>query len=290
MYYLIYALTWLITLLPIRLLYLISDFLYLLVYHVAKYRRKVVRLNLTNSFPEKSLSEIIKIEKKFYRHFSDIFIEMTYQFHLSEEKMLKRMVYKNPELILEQYKNNKSVMLISAHYGNWEWSPALAMHMPKDKKFYAIYKQLTNKHFDKLIAGIRTQYGGKVIEAKSLYPTMLKMKNNGILGTFLMAADQRPAPGSARHWIQFLNQDTAVLTGTEQLARKFNYPVIFMNVQPLKRGYFSCEFEMIEAEPKSTQNYTITERYMELLEEKIRKNPEYWLWTHNRWKHKRPTE
>lgn len=290
MYYFIYTLTWLVTLLPIRLLYLISDFIYLLVYHVVKYRRKVVRKNLNNSFPEKSLSEIIKIEKKFYRHFCDIFIEMTYQFHLSQKSMLKRMVYKNPELILEQYQNNKSVMLMSAHYCNWEWSPALAMHLPKDKNFYAIYKQLTNKHFDRLIAGIRTQYGGKVIEAKSLYPTMLKMKNNGILGTFLMAADQRPAPKSARHWVRFLNQDTAVMTGTEQLARKFNYPVILMHVERIKRGYFSCEFEMIEAEPKNTQDFIITERYMELLEEKIRKNPEYWLWTHNRWKHKRPTE
>jgi Kdo2-lipid IVA lauroyltransferase/acyltransferase len=290
MFYLIYAFFWIITSLPLKVLYATSDLFYYLVYHIVGYRRKVVRRNLTNSFPEKSIAEIIEIEKKFYHFFSDIFIETMFQIHLSKKNILSRMTFINTELITQQYEQNKSVMLMTAHYGNWEWISSLAMHLPADKTFYGIYKRLTNKHFDKLMSMLRMKFGGGSIESQDLFKTMFDMRNNSKLGAFVMVADQRPAPQSSRHWINFLHQDTSVLIGTEKLAKKFNYPVLFMNVIRVKRGYYTCEFEMIEPDPKSTEGHEITEKYMYLLEEKIKKYPEFWLWTHNRWKHKRPID
>lgn len=290
MFYLIYAFFWIITLLPLRAMYLISDMLYFPVYYVFGYRRKVVRRNLTNSFPEKSIDEIKKIERKFYHFFCDIFIETMCQTHLGKKQVLKRMKFKNTELITDQYAQDKSVMLMTAHYGNWEWISSLAMHLPADKTFYGIYKRLKNIHFDKLMSILRMKFGGGSIESQDLFKTMLNMRNNSILGAFVMVADQRAAPKSVRLWMDFLNQDTAVLVGTEQLAKKFNYPVLFMNVIRVKRGYYTCEFEMIEPDPLNSGKHEITEKYMRLLEDKIQKYPEYWLWTHNRWKHKRPVE
>jgi len=290
MFNLIYTIFWLITLLPLKVLYFISDLSYYVVYYIVGYRRKVVRRNLINSFPEKSVAEIAEIERKFYHFFCDIFIETMYQTHLSKDKVLSRMTFKNEELITEQYAHNKSVMLMTAHYGNWEWISSLAMHLPPDKTFYGIYKRLKNKHFDKLMSMLRMKFGGGSIETQELFKTMLTMRNNSKLGAFVMVADQRSAPQSSRLWMNFLHQETSVLVGTEQLAKKFNYPVLFMNVSRVKRGYYTCEFEMIEPDPQSSENYQITEKYMHLLEEKIKKNPEFWLWSHNRWKHKRPID
>lgn len=290
MYYLIYAFFWLITLLPIQLLYGFTNLLYYLIYYIVGYRRKVVRRNISNAFPEKSLNGIKEIERKFYRFFSDIFIETFAQIHFSKAQISKRMTYKNVDIITDQYAKNKSVMLMTAHYGNWEWYSSLAMVLPPDKTFYGVYKQLSNRHMDRLIQHLRTKFGGGSIESQSLYKTMLRMKADNKLGAFIMVADQRPFPTSSRHWMTFMNQDTPVFIGTEQLAKKFDYPVVLMNVKRLKRGYYCCEFEMIAENPKACANNEITEKYIHLLEQKINKNPEYWLWTHNRWKHKRPVE
>jgi len=289
MYYLLYFILWFVTLLPLRVLYAVSDCLYPLVYHVFKYRRGVVRKNLVNSFPEKSNDEIITIEKKFYRYFCDLFIESFVQVHFSVSESLKRMTYSNPEVITDQFKKGKSVFLITSHYGNWEWNSSLTAVFPEGNSLYGIYKQLTNPTFDRLMIKIRTNFGGKVIETQDLFKSMLQMKSNNVQGAFFMLSDQRTPAHSARLWMTFMNQETAVLTGVEQLAKKFDYPIVFMNVERVKRGYYACSFSMIEESPKNCTNFEITEKYMNMLEEKIRKTPEYWLWTHNRWKHKRQT-
>lgn len=290
MYYLIYFSFWLITALPLRVQYLISDIVYYIMYYIIKYRRNVVRKNLINAFPAKTQAEILNIEKKFYHHLSDIFIEMMCQLHLSKKNITKRMTFKNPELITQYFDKNTSVMVMTAHYANWEWLSSMCLHLPTDQTFYGIYKQLTNKNFDRLMRNVRQHFGAKIIEAKSLFPTMLRMKNSGVVGAFFMIADQRPSNGHHRHWAPFLHQDTPVMTGTEQLARKFNYPVLFMSVERIKRGHYTCEFEIIDENPKLTENYSISEKYLTLLEKRIEKQPEFWLWTHDRWKHKRPTE
>lgn len=273
--------------LPLWFLYLLSDLLFYVVYHVVRYRRKVVRKNLVGSFPDKSKAEILKIEKKFYHYFCDLFVETIYITGISEKEYLNRIKYKNIDLITSIYAEQKSVMMMTAHYCNWEWLSSMSLVLPPEGPMEGIYKELSNKKFDKFMFDLREKFGGRNIENKILFKTMLKNRQNSIYSIYCMISDQRPAPGSSRYWLDFLNQDTSVLIGTEQLARKFDYPVVFLDMQRPKRGYYVCEFVMISEHPKLEAENEITRKYMELLEKKIKDKPEFWLWTHNRWKHKR---
>lgn len=287
MYHLLMPIAWLITFLPLRVLYLLSDLLFPILYHVVRYRRKVVRKNLTNSFPEKDLKEIIIIEKKFYRYFCDIFIETFALIHMSEQEILKRMEFTNLDLIEKQYDAGKSVMLMTAHYCNWEWVTACSLLLPAERPIYGIYKKLTSKKFDKFMLSLRQKNKSKTIETQDFYRTILRMRNNNMLGAFGMISDQSPKAAGIRYWTNFLNQDTAVLVGAEQLAKRFDFPILFMNITRKKRGYYHCQMEMIEENPKDYEEYEITEKFTQILEAKIKDQPEFWLWTHNRWKHKK---
>ena len=290
MFQLFYIFVWLISWLPLTILYLLSDALFYLVYYVVRYRRRVVRKNLTLSFPEKSKIEILKIEHKFYRYFCDLMVETFYLIHISEEEILRRFKYKNLEIITEQYKNNKSVMMMTAHYGNWEWLSSMSILLPNGNPMSGIYKKLSNKNFDKFMFDLRKKFNGENIETQDLFRTMNKKRSQNEYSTYCMISDQRPTPESARHWMNFLHQDTSCLVGTEQLAKRFNYPVVFLKMNRVKRGYYESEFIMIAPEPQKTSEYEITEKYMQLLEQKINEHPEFWLWTHNRWKHRRDSE
>ena len=289
MFYIFYAFVWLITWLPLRVLYVLSDLVYLIIYYIIPYRKKIVRTNLTNSFPEKTTIELRSIERRFYRYFCDVFIETLYEMHMSKSEVLKRFEFKNPELIIEQYDKGKSVLVMTAHYGNWEWASALSLVLPKDKILYGIYKKQSNKHFDKLMYDLRLRFTGKNIEKQDLLRAMIRQKRDGELASYGMISDQTPTAKTAEFWIPFLNQDTPVLVGTEQLAKKFDYPVLYFHMKRVKRGYYTCEFMPISLEPKLTDELEITKKYFELLEERIKEQPEIWLWTHKRWKHKRNT-
>jgi len=282
-----YALLYLVTLLPLRVLYVLSDILFPIVYHVVRYRRKVARQNLTLSFPDKSKAEILKIERKFYRYFCDLFIEAMYQINMSEEEIKKRVKIVNADIINDFYLQNKSVMLMTAHYCNWEWLSSLTMSFIHKKSLHNIYKRLKDKSFDQFMIDLRSKYGAGTIEMQDLFKTMLHKRNINELATYGMISDQRPSAQSTRLWMTFLNQDTAVFVGTEQLSKKFNYPVVFLDIRRIKRGYYSAEVKILESDPKNTPVNEITEKYMRMLEDKIKAEPEYWLWTHNRWKHKR---
>ncbi len=287
MFKIFYAFIWLLTLLPLKVLYVLSDFIYVIVYYIAKYRRKVVRANLTKSFPEKSLEDIIQIEKKFYHYFCDLFIETMYQINMSEKEILKRVKIVNADIINDFYLQNKSVMLMTAHYCNWEWLSSLTLSLSHKNSLHNIYKKLKDKSFDQFMIDIRTKYSAGVIEMQDLFKTMLHKRNQNELATYGMISDQRPAAQSIRFWMTFLNQDTPVFVGTEQLSKKFDYPVVFLVISRIKRGYYSAEVKLLESEPKNTAPNEITEKYMRMLEENIKAAPEYWLWTHNRWKYKR---
>lgn len=290
MFHIFYVFIWLISWLPLPVLYVLSDILYYLVYHIAGYRRKVVRKNLILSFPEKNITQIKEIEHKFYRYFCDLMVETFYLMHISKEEFLRRISYKNLDLITEQYKNKKSVMMMTAHFGNWEWLASMSMLLPVGSPMYGIYKKLSNKNFDKFMYDQREKFGGTNIETQELFRTLLRKRSDNEYGTYCMISDQRPTPESARHWMDFLHQDTSCLVGTEQLAKRFDYPVAFLSIERIKRGYYTCEFILIAAEPKKTAEYEITEKYMRILEKKIIEHPEFWLWSHNRWKHKRDSE
>jgi len=281
-----YALLYLVTLLPLRVLYVLSDVLFPLVYHVVRYRRKVVRQNLTLSFPEKSKLEIIKIERKFYHYFCDVFIEAMYRINMSAEEVSKRITFENVELIEKIYAENKSAMLMMAHYGNWEWVSAMSLHLPKESPLYGVYKRLKNAEFDDLTYRLRLKYNMGNIEMRDLYKSMLRMSKAGERGVFAMVSDQRPPRDSIRFSMLFMNQATPVIVGTEVLARKFNYPVLILSITRPKRGYYHCKVEMLSENPQTETEFAISEKYMQKLEADITQHPELWLWTHKRWKFK----
>ena len=290
MFYILYAFVWLIAWIPLPVLYIISDIICPVVYYIVRYRRGVVRLNIAKSFPDKSEKERRTIERRFYRFFCDLFIETMYEMHISEKEILRRMTFGNLKEILEQNAKKKSVMIMTAHYGNWEWTLAFALFSPETYPSNPIYKRLRNERFDKLIYKLRARYGAKLIEKNDLLRVMFRLQKENEVGNFWMISDQTPNGRNIHFWTPFLHQDTPTLTGTEQLARKFDYPVFYAEINRVKRGYYHCEFIPITLEPKKTAEFEITEKYMNLLEKSIEAHPEFWLWSHRRWKYQRNNE
>lgn len=287
MYYLVYSLFWLLTLPPLRLLYLISDLLYPVIYYIIGYRKLVVRNNLKNSFPEKTIKERRLIERQFYRFFCDLFVETMKAMHFSDAELKKRMTYENVEGILEQHAKQKSVMIMTGHYGNWEWTIGFPLYLPDNHNSSPVYQKQTSKEFDQLIHNLRSKFGAELIERKELLRVMFQWKKENKLGKFWMFSDQSPVGAGIHFWTQFLHQDTTVITGTEQLARKFDYPVFYADITRLKRGYYHCKFIPISLDPTNEKENAITEKYIQLLEKRIQENPPYWLWSHKRWKYQR---
>lgn len=286
MYKVVYFLLKLLSFLPLKFLYLVSNFIYLIVYYVVRYRVKVVRNNIANSFPEKKEDERRQIEKKYYHHFSDMLVEMLKMMSMSDEEMLKRMKYVDFEQLTRHYEEGRSVILYTSHFGNWEWLSTFSLHLPKNKPVYQVYKKLSSDLSNKISYITRQRFGAVNVEMKELLRKMIELKNENKLGMFGMISDQSPRYNPNLHFVEFLNQPTAVIMGSEQLAKKFNYPVYFASVQQVKRGYYTTSFESITLEPTKTAEYEIATKYMELLERDIRKQPEQWLWSHKRWKHK----
>jgi Kdo2-lipid IVA lauroyltransferase/acyltransferase len=285
MYTVFYIFIWLVAWLPLRVLYVFSDFFYLIIYYIVGYRKKIARKNIEKSFPEKSKKELRRIERRFFRYFCDLFVETFYEMHMSEKEVLRRMDLGDIDLIMEQYAKGRSIMLMSAHYGNWEWASAFALKLPEDMQIYNVYKRLNNKKFDNFMLEIRSKFKGQSVEIHNLLRTMVNLRKEGRVSVFGMISDQSPWVGNINHWNTFLNQDTPVITGTEQLAKKFDYPVFYIHIHRVKRGYYKFEYIPVSLEPTLTSEFEISNKYMEILEKKIQAAPEYWLWTHNRWKH-----
>jgi KDO2-lipid IV(A) lauroyltransferase len=285
MFYLLYALIWVIAWFPMNVLYGLSDLTYIILYHVVGYRKKVVRKNIRNSFPDLSESELKKIERKFYHFFCDLTFETIKKLHATEKEMMKRITFENVALMTRHKAEGRSVMMMTSHYGNWEWGALIGYHLPGDYMLHPVYQKLKNKHFDSLMFDLRSISGCINIEKDELVRKMYKMKKDGNLGIIGMVSDQSPARHFIKHSLTFLNQSTPVFTGTEQLAKKYNFPVYFMDIQRKKRGYYHINIIPVTTQPSETKEFEITARYMELLEEKIKTEPAYWLWSHNRWKY-----
>jgi KDO2-lipid IV(A) lauroyltransferase len=283
-YILIYPFLWLISILPFRLLYLFSDGIYLLIYHIIGYRRKVVKDNLRLVFPNKSEKEIKIITKKFYHHLCDMVVESIKSMTISEAEIKKRFVYKNVDLILDLEKENRSIVLMCGHYASWEWIFILQYYI--NHKGYAIYKRLQNKYFDALVKRIRAKYNSYLITTKETIPVLVRAKKNGELTINGFAADQSPKHDKAYHWKEFMNIKVPVHTGAELLAKRLDMAVVFLKVKKLKRGYYEATISTITKTPKEYKNYEITDIFLTLLEKQIYEAPEYYLWTHKRWKHR----
>lgn len=284
MYKVIYFFLKLSSYLPFWLLYMLSDILYLIVYKVFKYRIDLVRRNLNNSFPEKTEAEKREIERKFYRHFTDMMVEAHKMMSISPERMLKRMKYVNYKPMLKHYDEGRSVILMTSHFGNWEWLSSFSLLLPDGKPVYQVYKKLSSEISDKISFKTRQRFKAINVEMKDLLRKMVWLKKEEKLGMFGLISDQSPEYTPHLHFMDFLHQPTAFILGGEQLAKKFNYPVYFASVQQVRRGYYICDLELITENPTKTAEYEITEKYSKLLERDIRRQPEQWLWSHKRWK------
>ncbi|NQX98235.1 MAG: lysophospholipid acyltransferase family protein [Flavobacteriales bacterium] len=285
-YYISLPFIYLISILPFWLLYRFSDFLYFIIYFVFSYRKKVVFQNLRNSFPEKSEEEIAQIAKKFYTFFCDWIVETIKSLTISKEAAIKRCHFTNTDILDKYHKENKKLIFVMGHMGSFELAGA-EMAFNTKYNLYVIFKPLSNKYFDNLIKSKRTRFGSKVIAMNDTFRTMIHLKENKELSATLFIADQTPQPNSA-YWTTFLNQETAIFWGTEIIAKKLNYPVIYISMRQPKRGYYEITPELLCENPASTQKGEISEMQTKRLAQDIKKQPEIWLWSHKRWKHKKP--
>lgn len=274
-----------VSLLPFPILYALSDFLYLIFYYVIGYRKKVILGNIQRSFPEKSAKEHTEICKKFYHHFCDLILESLKTFTISERQIKKRVHCKNPEAINKYYDQKRSVIIAGGHYNNWELF-AVAVDAEIKHKAIGIYKPLTNKYFDGILQKTRSKYGLYMISTKIVKQVFDEQKNN--LTATIFAIDQSPSNPQKAHWTTFLNQDTGVLFGTEKFAKDYNQVVVYGRINKEKRGHYSYEFFDVTDKPLETAHGEITEKVTRMLETDINRHPEFWLWSHKRWKHKRP--
>ena len=268
--------------LPLRVLYIISDFMFLFIFYIIKYRRKVVKQNLKNSFPGKTDKELNKIEREFYHHFSDLIFEIIKLTSISEGNLRERVIFTNPELF-GKYKE-VSIVLAVSHYGNWEWGIS-GISLNTEQKMMGVYKKLNNLFFNDFMNKNRAKFGADLVEINGTFRYLIKNKNNPkIIG---LLADQSPTKNDSNYWATFLNQETSVYLGPEKISKKFNYPVLFCSMKKVKRGYYEVLIEELCTNPEKTTEGEITSLYLQKAEEKIKENPEFWLWTHRRWKHKR---
>ena len=282
---LIYPFLWLVSILPFRLLYVVSDGLYVFLYHIVGYRRKTVMNNLELVFPEKSNAERKRIAKRFYHHLCDMILEAIKSINISVDDMKARFKFTNIEVIKDYENRKQSIALMCAHYGSWEWIfilQAYTSHLT-----FAIYKRLNNKYFDKLVRKIRARYDSYLITTKESINVLKENKAKGLLTINGFAADQSPKKHKAYHWTKFMGIEVPVHTGAEMISKKLDMPMVFFSVKRVKRGFYETTFQTLTDSPKDYDDYVITDKFMALVEQQIYEAPEYYLWTHKRWKHRR---
>ena len=284
-YRIFYAFCWLLALLPLRCLYLLSDLLFVIVCYIARYRRKVVMDNLRNSFPDRTERELWQIARKFYGFMCDLFIETVKVINIDTAQIHRRIHYSNPEIFDELSRKGKQILFVTGHYGNWEWLATLEHTIPYHHS--TLYQPLNNKLFDKFFYDMRTKYGTDAIPSNSAIRAINQYRQENRLTALCFLSDQAPHGVSTHYWTTFLNQETSVYTGIEKLAKRYNTVVVYYEVRRVKRGYYEVDVTMITDNAAETGDMEITDRHVKLLEQTIRRNPQYWLWSHRRWKHKR---
>jgi KDO2-lipid IV(A) lauroyltransferase len=280
-----FPLLWIISILPFPVFYIFSDFVYLIVYYVIRYRKKTVRDNLALAFPNLTAKERLIIEKKSYHHLCDMFLEMIKTMTISQEEMNKRFTITNLELVKEFEKKGKSTILLASHYASWEW--LLSLNDKTIFKGIGVYKKIANKYFDKLIRDIRSKYNAELVETKKAIPLMAENQHNGVLSMYGLASDQSPKLDRAFHWDTFMGVEVPVHTGAEMLAKRYDLNVLFVKVKKVKRGFYEATFVPISDNPKAVPNFEITTLFLREVEKQIYEAPEYYFWTHKRWKHRR---
>ncbi|MCZ4224293.1 lysophospholipid acyltransferase family protein [Pedobacter rhodius] len=271
-----------LSLLPLSILYVLADVVYLLIYYVFGYRRKVVRENLLKALPEKNLAEIIIIEKRFYKYLADLIFEIVKMNNISRSEIRKRFIFHNKAQIEAYFADGKSVLICSAHYGNWEWG-TLGIGLNFSADHYPIYKPLSNAVFDGWFRKVRSRFGNKLIAMRQTLRALQASKNTSSLFSF--GNDQAPSKDESHYWTSFLHQQTSVQLGIEKIAKKTNQPIFYLKVNYIKRGYYEVDCIPLCLNPAETAAFEITEMHTRFLEKIIRAEPAYWLWSHKRWKY-----
>jgi len=284
LFLLVYPIIWFFSILPLPVLYKISDFFYYLVYYVFGYRKEVVNNNLKIAFPDKDEKEIIKIQKKFYRHFIDIFIEMLKSFTISEKNLKNRYTFKNIEVIQNIVNNGQSIILMGSHYANWEWIFILNTYV--DCLGVAAYSRIQNKYFDKVIRKSRGRFGTALQTTGRLITFLEENKKKNITAIYGLLSDQSPMVYKTRYWRAFFGVKVPVHTGAEYLAKRNDFAVVMMKTKKIKRGFYETEFKVLTKNPKNYQDYEITDMFLDNVEQQIKEKPEFYMWSHRRFKHK----
>ena len=287
LYYILLCVWCMFSLLPLRIHYIISDFLFWLLYKVIGYRRRVVWKNLSASFPEKSQAELKDIECGFYHFLCDYFVETVKMMTISKKEIKKRMVFKGIEDLDEVIESGQSIALYLGHYCNWEWVTSMPLWVTPKVQCGQIYHPLENKYFDKLLLRSRQRLDALCISMQDTLREVVRYKREGQPIMIGYISDQAPNWVNIHHWVDFLNQDTPVFTGTERIVKKMNHAVFYVDMCRIKRGYYEAEFKLMTRDPKELEDFKLTDMYFDMLEKSIRRAPEFWLWSHNRWKRTR---
>ena len=281
MKYLLLILLWIFSLLPIQILYLISKIIRFIVYDILCYREKVVIDNIQNTFIEKSQTEVIKLKNNFYDYFFELIVEIIKLLSISKDELNKRFTFSNINVIKQALKQNKSVIVVVGHYGNWEWALRSASNLI-DTKIIGVYKRINNTIFEWLLLKIRSNTNVLPVEIKSLPRELV---NNNEKKIYAMVADQSPTLEQSNVRINFLNRDTLVYTGVEKISKKYNMPVFYLNIKLTSKGYYESTFEEINSKNINGKKLEITKEFFSKLENQIKSEPRLWLWSHKRWKH-----
>ena len=269
---------------PFCVLYVLSDCLFYLLYYVVRYRRRIVRKNLTESFPEKSEQEIIQIEKKFYQYFVDLLLESCKMATISPAEMSRRMKFTNIEEVNAVLRNGKTISLYMGHYGNWEWVSSIPLCLEKDVKAVQIYHKLSCENMDRLMLNIRGRMGAISVEMRKTARYITEQVTNHKVCIIGFIADQAPKRKDTRYFLPFLNHDTPVLTGTEKIIKHYDFEAWFLKMKRIKRGYYEAELIRLSDETQFLPDYELTDMYFQQLEQMIKECPELYLWSHNRFR------
>lgn len=284
-YHLLRFLLKLLSYIPFRLLYIVSDGMFYILYYIIRYRRAVVRKNLTESFPDKSLHEIKLIEKKFYRFFMDMTIESCKLASMSQDAIRRRMAFKNVEAVNSLLRSGKSVAVYLGHYGNWEWVSSMPLWLDENAIGAQIYHKLRNDSMNRLMLHIRERMGAVSVDMHKTARYITTLAAEHKVCTIGFIADQSPRMRESRHFLRFLNHNTPVLTGTEKIIKHYGFEAFYLDVRRTRRGFYTAEFVRMHDEPRSLPDFELTALYFKHLEQAITRQPELYLWTHNRFKH-----
>lgn len=289
LYNIIYGIFYLVSKLPYKALYVISDIANLVLYHIVRYRRDIVRRNITSAFPEKSLEECISIERGFYKWFCDYFVETVKLMSVSRQELLSRIEFRGIDKIEECFDRGQTCAGILGHYGNWELLSATGLVIKKHPEAVIglIYHPLRSQLFDRLFINMRQSMGGVCVPKKDILRYLVSFRSQNLMNLFGYIADQAPRYRNIHLWLPFLNHDTPVFTGAERIMRKMNNAVFYIDVERPERGKYIYTFKLMTDKPGEMPEFEITKKFFVMLEQTIRREPRFYLWSHNRWKRTR---